>query len=72
MNIYSPAGTKVVYMDANGFDADLVHARLYLAKGDVLTVKRIQIDNWCSWVEFDEHPGKTFNTVHFVEAPAHE
>lgn len=66
LDIYSPAGTKVTFIDENGYDFDREQARKYFTKGQVLTVKRIDVESWSSSVTFEELPGKWFNTVMFA------
>ena len=66
MDIYSPAGTVVYFLDENGYDSEREHAREHLVKGQVLTVSEIDVGGWSSSVEFEELPGKWFNTVMFA------
>jgi hypothetical protein len=71
MDIYSPTGTKVKFLDENGYEFDKSAARRFFSKGQTLTVKTIAVGGWVSYVEFEECPGKMFNTVMFTEA-AHD
>ena len=66
MDIYSPAGTVVYFLDENGYDSERERAREHLVKGQVLTVSEIDVGVWSSSVEFEELPGKWFNTVMFA------
>jgi hypothetical protein len=65
LDIYSPAGTKAYFIDENGYDSQREEARKFFTKGQVLTVKRIDVESWSSSVTFEELPGKWFNTVMF-------
>jgi len=65
MDIYSPSGTVVYFLDENGYDGDLEYARQYMQKHQNLTVKQIDIGGWRTEVEFEEIPGKWFNSVMF-------
>jgi hypothetical protein len=65
MDIYSPSGTVVYFLDENGYDGDLEYARQYMQKYQIFTVKQIDIGGWCTEVEFEEIPGKWFNSVMF-------
>ena len=67
LNIYATPGTRVRYTGLNGYDADKEHANKYLVKGNIYTVRSIDISSWGSKVEFEEGPGLFFNTVHFKE-----
>lgn len=65
MDIYSAPGTTVYFLDENGYDCQRMQAAEIFTRGQALTVKRIDIGNWSSSVEFEELPGKWFNTVMF-------
>lgn len=65
MDIYSPSGTTVYFLDQNGYDSERETARKYFIEGEILTVKGINVGSWSSSVEFNELPGKWFNTVMF-------
>jgi hypothetical protein len=65
MDIYSPSGTKVVFLGKNGHDRDLKEANEAFSVGQILTVFYIDVDSWSSFVEFEECPGEYFNTVMF-------
>ena len=65
MNIYSRAGTKVKFLDKNGYDSQREYARKFFSKGNILTVSDIEVGSFSSTVEFEEFPGKMFNTVMF-------
>lgn len=67
MDIYSTPGTVVYFLDENGYDGDREYARKYMQKGQKLTVKYVNVGGWCTDVEFEEIPGKWFNSVMFGE-----
>lgn len=62
-----PKGRKVKYLDDNGYDADRKCANKLMKKGDILTVHEIYVGCSSSDVEFEEFPGKHFNTVMFED-----
>lgn len=61
----APAGRKVAFHPENGTDYDRKEAEGLFTPGTVLTVKEIEVGRSSSLVEFQEYPGKTFNTVMF-------
>ncbi len=65
MDIYSKPGTKVYFLGANGYEAELVDAMKIFLIGQHLTVKRIDVGSSISYVEFEEFPNRMFNTVMF-------
>lgn len=65
MEINSPPGTVVYYLDENGYDGDREYARKFMQKYQILTVRQIDIGGWRTVVEFEEIPGKWFNSVMF-------
>jgi hypothetical protein len=65
MDIYSKPGTKVYFLGANGYEAELAHAMKTFLIGQHLTVKRIDVGSSISYVEFEEYPNRMFNTVMF-------
>lgn len=62
MDIYACPGTKVQFLGENGYEFELT-----FENGQVLTIKRIEVGDWKSSVEFVEYPGKRWNTVMFGE-----
>ena len=67
MDIYAKAGTKVKFLDTNGYDNDLERAREYFKKDDVLTVTKTVVGGFSTDVYFEECPGEYFNSVMFTE-----
>jgi hypothetical protein len=67
MDIYSKPGVVVYYLGENGYDGDREYANQYMRKGLAFTVKTISIGTWRTDVEFEEIPGKWFNSVMFEE-----
>ena len=63
----APWGRKVIFINKNGWDYDLEHARRLLSEGDIVTVEEIYVGRSSSKVEFIEFPGETFNTVMFED-----
>lgn len=72
MDIYAKPGTKVRYTGEGGYDNDKHFANSHFKVGDVLTVKNIKVGNFMSYAEFEEHPGRNFNTVMFEEVTNNE
>lgn len=65
MDIYSKPGTKVRYLDENGYDHQPVDAReAGLVKGQLYEVDRIEVGGWSSEV-FLKGFKHGFNTVMF-------
>lgn len=67
MDIYCNPGTKVRYLDENGYDGDREYARKFMQKDQTFTVEYVNVGNWSSLVAFRELPGKEFNTAMFEE-----
>lgn len=58
------AGTKVVFLNKNGYDMDRKRANDVIGENNPVTVRRCHIDSWNSDYEFEEVEGR-FNTVMF-------
>lgn len=65
MDIYSESGKKVKFLGKNGYNHQLKEALEFFKPEEILTVKRTNVQNWSSTVEFKEYPGKWWNTVMF-------
>lgn len=65
MNIYSKSGTKVTFLNKNGNDWQRAVANKIFKVGQIYTVKSIDVHSCVSYVEFEEFPEKTFNSVMF-------
>lgn len=66
MDIYSPKGTKVIFLDKNGYEHHREHAKSSgMKKGDELTVSSTVVHSCSTDVYFYEYPGKYFNSVMF-------
>lgn len=64
---FCPKGTKVRFLDFNGYDHDLKYARdRGMIKDSIYTVKAAYIGDWSSDYTFEEVDGR-FNTVMFKE-----
>lgn len=63
----SPAGRSVFFLGENGYETELENAKSIFAESQVLTVKEINVGRSSSTVEFEEFPGKEFNTVMFAD-----
>lgn len=65
MNIYSPRGTKVVYLDENGYPTQREHAReAGFIKGQTYTVSWTDVGQSSTSVYFEEISGG-WNSVLF-------
>lgn len=68
MNIYSESGSKVKYLDENGYDSDVIRARsLGLVKGEVYTVTYTDVSDMSTAVILKEFPNYRFNSVMFED-----
>ena len=65
VDIYVQPGTVVYYLDENGYEGDREYARKFMQKYQILTIKQTNIGGWRTVVEFEEIPGKWFNSVMF-------
>lgn len=62
---------RVVYLDENGRDLDLVCARAAgLVKGQEYEVAAIEVGSWNTGLWLKGFPGKEFNSVMFGDAEA--
>lgn len=59
-------GEKVRFINQNGYDYELSYAREHMDEGHILTIKSVQIGDWRTFYEFEELPGKFYNSVMFV------
>lgn len=64
-DIYSPYGTKLMYMGKGGWDSDLKHADKYLSVGQTYTLNSADIGGWSTKFYLNEFPNIRFNSVHF-------
>ena len=65
MNIHSPRGTKVIYLDENGYDYQRKYAReAGFVKGQTYTVSRTNVGQSSTSVYFEEISGG-WNSVMF-------
>lgn len=67
MNIYAPKGTKVKYINRNGYDLHREWANKFLNENQVYTVDFTDVGGWKTYVYLEEVPDKGFNSVMFVE-----
>ena len=65
MDIYSPQGTKVTFLDRNGTEYDRAEAERILKVGQVYTIDSIEVQDWISYIKLEEMPDRTFNSVMF-------
>ncbi|MHA2280289.1 MAG: hypothetical protein ACXAC5_05515 [Promethearchaeota archaeon] len=65
MDIYSPPGTKVTFLDRNGTELDRAEAERILKVGQIYIIESINVGSWRSDVTLEEIPNKTFNSVMF-------
>ena len=67
---FAPVGSKVTYLDENGYDRDKEYARdTGLKKGEVYTLSGMEIGGSHATLWLEEFPGKSFNTVMFKVKP---
>lgn len=64
-DIYSPPGTKVYYLDENGYEMERERARKFLRKDQELTIYHTKVDRFRTDFEFVECPNMWFNSVMF-------
>lgn len=64
MDIYAKPGTKVRFLNRNGYDRDLEYANEVLNTEDVYEVERVDIGGWSSSVYLVGQK-RPFNTVMF-------
>lgn len=67
MNIFAKKGSKVRFLNENGWDGEPESASRYLDKGKEYTVDFVDIGGWCSSVFLKEVPNIPFNTVMFED-----
>lgn len=72
MDIMSKPGTKVKFLNRNGWDHERDGASEFLNTHDTYTVKYIRIGGWTSYVQLTEFPTKSFNTVMFENVGEYE
>lgn len=72
MDIMSKPGTKVKFLNRNGWDHEREVASNFLNIHDTYTVKCIRIGGWQSYVQLTELPTKSFNTVMFENVGEYE
>jgi hypothetical protein len=64
--LYAPKGTKLTYLDENGYDCDRKYAKgCGLIKGQQYTLYYVDVGSFSSDVYVEEFPDKPFNTVMF-------
>jgi hypothetical protein len=69
MNIYSKAGSKVIFAHpGNGYKHDQEQAAEYLKVGEVYTVSRTEVGGFHTEVYLEEVPGRGFNSVMFDDS----
>lgn len=67
MDIYAAPGTKVRFMNCNGYPSERVKAAEELDTSTIYTVNRIEVGGSSSRVYFEHNPGRGYNTVMFTE-----
>lgn len=65
MDIWSPPGTYVKYLNKNGYESDRERANKVLEEGKQYTVYKIDVGSSRSTVQLVEFPDQWFNTVMF-------
>jgi len=66
MDIYTPAGQKVRYLNNHGHDSEREAANLHLQEGAVYTLLRTKIFKYRTEIFLQEFPDIPFNSVMFV------
>lgn len=70
MDIYSPAGTRIVFSRPTaGYPDDVRRAAQLLTVGATYTVRNTDVHSSITYVRIVEHPGAWFNSVQFTRAP---
>jgi len=69
MDIYTPVGSRVIFMGRNGYPTQLSHALSVLQVGQEYTIASIVVGGWETSVRIEESPG-WFNSVMFCNVPA--
>lgn len=59
----APPGTRIKFHGEGGYDSG-AFARGLLVVGETYSLKSMDVDDWESFVEVEEVPGR-FNSVHF-------
>lgn len=73
MDIYSPPGTRVRFMNKGGYEIQPKQAiKEGLIEEEVYTVSYIDVGSWTSYVYLKEFPNKSFNTVMFDQVEEDE
>lgn len=65
MDIWTPPGTYVTYLNKNGYELNRAYANTVLEEGKQYTVYDIDVGSSYSYVQLVEVPGMWFNTVMF-------
>ena len=61
-----PRGRKVRFLNDNGYDSELEHARKFFKENQILIVEEIYVGRSSSKVKFENYEG-FFNTVMFED-----
>lgn len=67
MDIYSSAGTKVRFLNKNGYDNERETAAKVFDTTTIYTVKNIEVHSSVSYVTLEEYPERSYNSVMFTE-----
>jgi hypothetical protein len=68
LDIYAKKGDKVRFLNKNGYDSQLEHARKHLKENELYTVVKTEVGGWMSYVYLEEVENHSFNTAHFEDA----
>lgn len=68
MRINVPEGTRVKFMNENGYDRERERAARILSIEDTYTIDWIEIGGWRTEIYLKEFPNESFNSVMFKEA----
>ncbi|MCH6198612.1 hypothetical protein MMU07_03405 [Aquiflexum sp. LQ15W] len=65
MDIYTPPGQKVRYINRHGHDSEREFANLHLQEGAVYTLLRSKLFKFRTEIYLEEFPEMPFNSVMF-------
>lgn len=70
MSLHTRPGMKVMFCNPYaGHDFDVKQALQQLRVGHIYTVRKVDVDQSCTYVELEEVVGLRFNSVHFCNIP---
>lgn len=70
MDIYSKPGTRVIFDNLGGYDAEQEAALKHLKIGESYTIKETEVHSFSTTVYLEECPEILFNSVQFAAMEA--